>query len=104
MVRPELPGTQVHQVLLEILQGTRSIKRIGSQSWDEVYAGLVPFDAEGWAITFFNDCSHLDYCHECTSPDGRKGEFDSWYDAGTEPVMLLDDCKRFELEQILKTL
>lgn len=99
----ELWGNEVHHVLLEVLRGTRPINRVTLQTWDEVYAGLVVFDAGGWVLTFFNDCDALDYCHSCVAPDGRSGSFDTWYDAGTEPVMLLDDYERFQLEQILKS-
>jgi hypothetical protein len=78
--------------------------RAGSQTWDELYAGMLVIDIEGWKITIFNDCDELDYCEDCLSPDGRSWSFDSGDRFGTDPIALLFVWEHQTLENQLKEL
>jgi len=78
---------EVYQVLRDASVASRSMRRITTTSWDEIYCGLMTVDVDGWVITLFNDCGALDYCDSCFSPEGRKYDFSS-RDA-FDPVELL---------------
>ncbi|MCG3646526.1 hypothetical protein L9T92_24795, partial [Pseudomonas putida] len=65
-----LTARDVCQVLREAVFGRRTMTKIGSQSWEQVYACHFEVDIEGWRITIYNDCDELDYCERCVSPDG----------------------------------
>lgn len=80
------------------------MRRIDSQSWSEVYCGLVVVEVDGWVITFYNDCDALDYCHSCYSPDNREYIFDSCEQFGTNPVELLSTWEHTQLEKLLTAL
>lgn len=92
---------EVYQVLRDVALGIRTLNRISSQSWTEVYAGLVVFEADGWIITLFNDCDSLDYCDACNAPDGRSGSFENWNRFGTDPVSFLSAWERGQLEALI---
>lgn len=84
-----LTAREVCQVLREIVFGRQTMTKLCSQTWDEVYASHFIVDVEGWRITRYNDCDELDYCEECTSPDGRQWSFGISDRMGTDPVTLL---------------
>lgn len=71
-----LTARDVSQVLREAVFGRRTMTKIGSQSWEQVYACHFEVDIEGWRITIYNDCDELDYCERCVSPDGQRWDFD----------------------------
>lgn len=60
-------------MLRDIALGVRSMRRLGEQSWAEIYCGLMTVEADGWVLTFYNDCDTLDSCY---SPEGRAYIFD----------------------------
>lgn len=99
-----LTAREVCQVLREVTFERRTMTRIGTQSWDEVYACHFVVDVEGWRITLYNDCDELDYCEECYSPDGRRWCFDLGDRFGTDPVALLSTWEHQMLERLLKAL
>lgn len=78
--------------------------KVGTQTWDEVYACHFLVGVEGWRITLYNDCDELDYCEECTSPDGRQRSFSIGDRPGTDPVALLSTLEHQPLERLLKAL
>lgn len=94
----------VCQVLREVTFGRRTMAKVGTQTWDEVYACHFIIDVEGWRITLYNDCDELDYCEECTSPDGRRWSFGIGDRMGTDPVALLSTWEHQILERLLKAL
>ena len=99
-----LTAREVCQVLREVTFGRRTMANVGPQTWDEVYACHFIVDVEGWRITLYNDCDELDYCEECTSPNGRRWCFDSGDRFGTDPVALLSTWEHQTLERLLKAL
>lgn len=95
-----LSAQEVYQVLREALSGTRSMRRITQESWNEIYCGLMTVQVDGWQITFFVDCGDLDYCDNCISTDERKYEFSSLN--GLDPVGLLASDEHHQLEEMLR--
>lgn len=99
-----LTAREVCQVLREVVFERRTMTKVGSQTWDEVYACHFIIDVEGWRITLYNDCDELDYCEECISPDGRRWCFDPGEQFGTDPVALLSTWEHQILERLLQAL
>lgn len=58
-------------------------------------------EADGWVLTFYNDCDTLDYCDSCYSPEGRAFIFDSLQSYSTDPVELLSTWEHAQLENLL---
>lgn len=67
---------------------------MASVTWDEVYAGIVPFRFESWQINFINDCDELDYCEAAIAPVGRSEVFLAWESTSQAPVRLLKNSER----------
>lgn len=67
-----LTAWDVSHVLREAVFGRRTMTKIGSQSWEQVYACQFEVDVDEWRITIYNDCDELDYCERCVSPDGQR--------------------------------
>lgn len=99
-----LSAREACQVLREVTFGRRTMAKVGTQTWDDVYACHFIVDIEGWQITLYNDCDELDYCEECTSPDGRRWSFSIGDRMGTDPVALLSTWEHQTLERLLKAL
>lgn len=99
-----LSAREVYQILEDVALGTRAMTGATIQSWREIYHGLVPVEIDGWHLMLFNDCDSLDYCEHCRSPNGRVGSFETWQRYGTDPVELLSEWKRQQLEVLLATL
>ena len=97
-----LTARDVSQVLREVVFGRRTMTKIGSQSWEQVYACHFEVDVEGWRITIYNDCDELDYRERCVSPDGQRWDFDPG--DRTDPVALLSTWEHQSLERMLKAL
>ncbi len=96
-----LTAHEVCQVLTDVALGKRIMMRRPSQSWVEIYHGLMPVEFDGWLLTLFNDCDTLDYCEYCRSPDGRVGTLELWQRDGADPVELLSAWEREQLERLL---
>ena len=76
------------------------MKRACSQSWNEIYHGVMPVETDGWLLTLFNDCVTLDYCEYCRAPDGRVGTLELWKRDGADPVDRLSAWERVQLERL----
>lgn len=63
--------------------------------------GVVAFDLAGMQVAFYFDCGDLDYCQWAEDRGGQRGEFDRWYDLGTEPVAMLDEADQERLRELL---
>lgn len=96
-----LTAQEVHQVLRDVCVGSRSMRRITRDGWDEIFCGLMTVDVDGWLITFFEDCGELDYCDSCSSPDGRKYDFTATDINALDPVALLNPDEHRKLEEML---
>jgi len=101
---PLLPAGEVSQLLTDVAQCKRIMTRSSTQSWSEIYHGLMPVEIDGWQLTLFNDCDTLDYCEYCRSPDGRVGTLELWQRDGADPVELLSAWEREQLERVLARL
>jgi hypothetical protein len=99
-----LPASEVSQVLTDVVLGKRIMTRSSTQSWSEIYHGLMPVEIDGWQLTFFNDCDTLDYCEYCRSPGGRVGTLELWQRDGADPVELLSAWEQEQLERLLAEL
>ncbi len=97
-----LTAREVCQVLREVVLGRRTMNKVGSLSWAQLYACHFEIDVEGWRITIYNDCDELDYSERCVSPDGRRWDFDSG--DRTDPISLLSTWEHQTLERMLKAL
>lgn len=99
-----LDAREVYQLLKDVALGTRQLSNASETSWTAVYCGNVHFDVDGWKITLFNDCGELDYCEKCIAPDGRVGTYERWSRFGTDPLQLLSEWERGQLEARLHEL
>lgn len=99
-----LTAREAYQVLRDIALGVRTMRRLTTRSWLEIYSGQMTIEADGWVITFYNDCDTLDYCDSCYSPNGRAYVFDSAQQYGTDPIELLSTWEHAQLEKLLATL
>ncbi|WP_420893652.1 DUF7693 family protein [Pseudomonas marginalis] len=99
-----LSAREVSQVLREAIFGRSVMSKVGQQSWAHIYSGHFQVDIDGWRMSIYNDCDHLDYCEQCVSPDGRRWLFDSGDRFGTDPVALLSTWEHQTLERMLKAL
>jgi hypothetical protein len=62
----------------DVALSIRTMTKASSQSWNQIYHGLMPVEIDGWQLTLFNDCDALDYCEDCRAPDGRIGSLETW--------------------------
>ena len=97
-----LSAREVCRVLRDVIFERHTMKKVGHQSWDEIYAGHLLVNVDGWRLSIYNDCDDLDYCEECVSPVGRRWSFDSGDRYGTDPVALLSVWEHQTLERLLK--
>jgi len=79
------------EVLRRVAYG-KTIPTVIGRTWDEVQAGNVTFEIEGWTIVIFNDGDSLDYIDEVTAPDGRHADFDDW---SNNPKLGCDPLRRY---------
>lgn len=96
----EVPGSEIAELLRKVLRGDEKALAVGS-SWGDVYAGEVRFRIGDYELLIFNDCNELDYVDSVKAPDGRVGDFDDWWESGTEPVQLLDEKEQRRLQDLL---
>lgn len=99
-----LSAREVCEVLREVTWGRRVMTRVGQQSCDELHAGHLTVDVDGWRISIYNDCGALGWCLACISPTGRCWSFDSGDRYGTDPVALLSTWEHKTLEGLLKVI
>lgn len=95
---------EICQVLRAVTFGRRTMTKVGSQTWSDVYACHFQVDVDGWRITLYNNCDTLDYCKGAVSPEGLAWAFDSGDRYGTDPVAMLSTWEYQTLERMLKAL
>jgi hypothetical protein len=59
-----LSSRVVCQVLRKVVFERWAMTKVGTQTWDEVYACHFVVDVEGWRITLYSDRDELDYCED----------------------------------------
>ena len=96
-----IPGAEIVALFRRVLSGESVIFPDGI-SWDDVWAGNFHCHIDGYSVVIFNDCGECDYVDSATAPDGRTGDFDSWYDGGDEPVAMLEMSEVAKMEDILE--
>lgn len=104
MLQSELDAREVYQLLKDVALGIRKMTNAGETCWNQVYSGNATFNVDGWKVTLYNDCGELDYCDECVSPNGRVGTFETWSRFGTDPIQLLSQWERGQIEARLQEL
>lgn len=55
-----LTARELCQVLREVVLGRQTMTKVGTQSWEQVYACHFEIDLEGSWITIYSDCDELD--------------------------------------------
>lgn len=102
MQTASLSGQRVLQALRGALDGNLKVRLADPAiSASDVYCGLVVFVLDGLRVAFYFDCSDLDYCEWAEDEAGHRGELDSWFDQGEEPVAMLDEVDQERLRQLL---
>lgn len=101
MSAQRLTAREVCQVLRDIALGVRIMRRLGTQTWSEIFDGQITVETDGWIITLYNGGNTLDYCDSCYDPDGRAYIFNSNQQYGTDPVELLSTWEYAQLEKLL---
>lgn len=81
-----LPASEVSEVLTDVVLGKRIMTRSSTQSWSEIYHGIMPVEIDGWRLTLFNDSDTQNYCEYCRSPDCRIETLESWQSDETDPI------------------
>ena len=99
-----LSARDVSQLLREVIFGRERMTTPNVQPWDDVYAGHFIVNVDGHQISIYNDCGELDYCEECTAPDGRRWSLDSGDRFGTDPIALLSTWEHQTLHRLLRFL
>ena len=97
----DVTGLEIAELFRKAIRREVKIVAVG-ESWNHVYAGDVRFRVGDYTVVIFNDCNELDYVDSAIAPDGRVGDFDSWWDTKTEPVKLLTPLEYQQLENLLE--
>lgn len=97
-------GEEAAELLRRIIVGETALHlEDASQTWANVgVAGNVSFLADGYRIVIFSDCAELDYVDHMVAPDGRRGDFDSWFAHDEQPLRLLNKLECYALEMKLE--
>jgi hypothetical protein len=90
-------------LLREIVAGERGLRlRDARRPWVRIAVGECPVSAGDAQLVFFADSAALDHVVALSLPDGRGGAFADWLlNDGLNPLDLLDDAERVELEHCL---
>ena len=98
-----LDAAETVALLREIVDGRRSLRlRDARRPWVQIAVGECTVDAGGAELVFFADSATLDHLVAVRLSDGRRGRFEDWLLVdGANPLDLLDDGERHEIEQQL---
>jgi hypothetical protein len=97
-----MTSAQAASLLREVLSAIRPLRLADRRSWIQVAVGEVRFESEGIELVFYSDSATLDHLVSLRMPDGSRAGFTDWLASdGNNPVDLLDDSERHELEQRL---
>ncbi|MGO8756955.1 MAG: hypothetical protein ACLQG3_02410 [Terracidiphilus sp.] len=98
----KVTGQEIVELFRKAIRGEAATVALG-ESWNDVNSGNVRFRIGDYEVAIFNDCNELDYADSATAPDGRKGDFDDWWDTDTEPVRQLTEKEYEALEHLLES-
>lgn len=98
-----LGAEEAAALLREIVDGKRALRlRDPGRPWVQIAVGECVVYAGGDELVFFADSSTLDHLVVARLADGRCGRFEDWLMSdGANPLDLLDDGERHEIEQRL---
>ncbi|HEY0877340.1 MAG TPA: hypothetical protein VGE10_02715 [Zeimonas sp.] len=98
-----LGADEAAALLREIVDGRRTLRlRDARRPWVQIAVGECVVEAGGAELVFFADSATLDHLVSARLADGRRGRFDDWLMTdGANPLDLLDDGERHEIEQQL---
>ena len=98
-----LSAAETAALLREVVDGRRTLRlRDARRPWVQIAVGECVVDAGGDELVFFADSATLDHLVAARLADGRHGRFDDWLMTdGANPLDLLDDGERHEIEQRL---
>lgn len=106
MMLVELSAQRVLEACKAALEGRAMIRQVdgpvGEFTVWEVGHGLIKVDIEDLRICFYIDDGQLDYCEWAEDRGGLRGEFDHWYDLGTEPVAQLSEVDQEQLRKLIE--
>ncbi len=102
-VSARLEAAEAASLLREIVDGKRALRlRDARRPWVQIAVGECAVDADGVEFVFFADSATLDHLVSARLPDGRRGGFEDWLmNDGANPLDLVDDGERHEIEQQL---
>ena len=103
MIEP-LRAADVATLLREVLDGARPLRVSRSgRRWLEVAVGEVTVVAGDAELTFFADSACVDHLVRVVQQGEARGDFAGWLRAdGVNPIDLLTDQERVELERLLQ--
>ena len=97
-----MKSAAVAALLRELLSAIRPLRLADRRPWVQVAVGEVRFESDGIELVFFSDSATLDHLVSLRVPDGTRAGFTDWLASdGNNPIDLLDDSERLELEQRL---
>jgi len=97
-----LSCSQAAALLRQIIDGRLALRlKNPRRPWVQVAVGECEMVAGDTEFVFFADSATLDHLVRASGPSGAPGEFGQWLAEGGNPVDLLDDGERLELEHIL---
>jgi hypothetical protein len=102
-IKLQVRGQEIADLLRQVGRGEVAARLVApSCSWQQVYAGNVEFDINGYRVVIFNDCDELDYVDSVVTPDNRVGDFEEWYAQGEEPISLLTKVEQVAIASKLR--
>ncbi len=98
-----LSAAEAAALLRDIAGGQRTIRlRDPRRPWVQIAVGECEIVAGDAQLVFFADCATLDHLVGARLVDGRNGAYGDWLVGdGVNPLDLLDESERIELEQRL---
>ena len=90
-------------ILREVIEGRRQLRALDPRRhWVQVAVGEVGYDAGGCELVFYADSASLDHLASLAPAGGERTGFSQWLMRdGVNPLDLLDESERLELEQLL---
>lgn len=99
-----LTPREAYQILRDIAQGIRPMRRIGEQRWLEIQSGLMTVEVDGWVFTLHKEEDALAHCERCYDPDGAAYIYDAAHPYGTNPVEFMSQWEMQQVQRMLGAL
>lgn len=99
-----LTPREAYQILRDIAQGIRPMRRIGEQRWPDIQSGLMTVEVDGWVFTLHKEDQALAHCERCYDPDGAAYIYDAAHPYGTNPVEFMSQWEMQQVQRMLGAL